>query len=59
MPPEAIRLQPNHVHARHNLGLTHLILGDKNAAMEQYRALVELDQEAASDLLKRISSARD
>jgi tetratricopeptide (TPR) repeat protein len=42
---QAIRLKPSLVEAHLNLEISYLWLGDKGAAIEEYKILKELDQE--------------
>jgi len=50
----AIRLQPRFAFARSNLGVAYLWVGDRQAALAQYRQLLDIDAAEASKLLDRI-----
>ncbi len=51
---EAIRLEPDDAFAHFSLGLTHLMSGNKGAALDEYRTLRKLDRELAESLFKFI-----
>ena len=51
---EAIRLKPDDAFAHWELGLTYLDLGDRGAALEEYRILKDLDAFLAEFLFKRL-----
>jgi len=48
---QALKLKPNWPTAHYQLGLAYHRMGDRNAAMEQYRILQRLDPELAAALL--------
>ncbi len=52
----ALKIQPDDVMAHVGLGLSELKHGNKNAAVRQYRVLVDLDPEAAERLLREINA---
>jgi tetratricopeptide (TPR) repeat protein len=47
---QAIRLKPDFVKAYYNLGRSFLALGNRDAAIEQYNILQNLDQDLAERL---------
>ena len=51
---EAIRLEPDNASAHFGLGLTHLMSGNRGAALDEYRTLRKLDRELAESLFKFI-----
>jgi len=51
---QAIRLKPDHARAHLGLGIAYVVLGDKAAALEEYRILQTLDKEKASVLFNGI-----
>ncbi|MCC6347929.1 MAG: tetratricopeptide repeat protein [Nitrospirales bacterium] len=53
---KAIRLRPRYASARYNLGIVYLKTGNKKAAQEQYKALMDIDSGTAEALLKEIGS---
>jgi len=55
---KAIEIRPRYAAARFNLGFTYLKKGDKEGAMQQYQALLELDTNAAAILNKQIKSTK-
>jgi len=52
---EAIKINPKYVSAYYNLGLVYHELGNKDAAMKEYKILKELNTSFAEQLLKTIS----
>jgi superkiller protein 3 len=50
----AIRLQPRFPFAISNLGVTYLLVGDRQAALAQYRELLSIDPTEAGKLLRKI-----
>ena len=50
----AIRQKSKYASAYYNLGMTYVALGDRAAAMEQYRVLQQVDTTRAGRLLKQI-----
>ncbi|MFO0752416.1 MAG: tetratricopeptide repeat protein [Thermodesulfovibrionales bacterium] len=53
---KAIQLRPKYASARYNLGVAYLKAGNIKAALEQYRALTDIDSGTAEALLKEIES---
>ena len=53
---EGIRLRPNSPLAIYNLGISYKAIGNRNGAMEQYRALQKLDEDMAQKLLNQINN---
>jgi hypothetical protein len=51
---QAIRLKPDHARAHFGLGGTYLVLGDRGAALEEYRILKGLDATKAAKLFDYI-----
>jgi tetratricopeptide (TPR) repeat protein len=51
---QAIRIKPDHANAHYNLGEVYLGLNDRNAAMEEYDILKNLDPQKADVLLNLI-----
>lgn len=51
---EAVRYAPGHVAARYNLGLLLLEMGDRGAALDEYKVLKNLDAEKANRLFDRV-----
>ena len=47
---QAIRLKPDFGRAYYNLGKSHLAMGNRDAAVEQYNILQNLDQDWAERL---------
>ena len=47
---QAIRLKPDDVKAHYNLGVAYWSLGDRGAALEEYRILKDLDPSLAGGL---------
>jgi tetratricopeptide (TPR) repeat protein len=47
---QAIRLKPDFSRAYYNLGKSHLAMGNRDAAVEQYNILQNLDQDWAERL---------
>ena len=47
---QALRLKPDDVDARFNLGLAYLYSGDKTAALKECDSLVPLDRSRADEL---------
>jgi len=52
---EAIQLEPNYVFAHYRLGGAYIIIGNREAALEQYEILKELDPDKAQALLNLIN----
>ena len=46
--------EPTHVYAIHGLGMAYVTTGDKNASMQQYHILKDLNADMAADLLRSI-----
>jgi len=44
---QAILIKPDHAAAHYNLAITHLILKDRDAALQEYNVLKIIDQEKA------------
>lgn len=51
---QAIRLKPDDARAHMGLGTFYLILGDRGAALEEYKILQTLDKERANALFNLI-----
>jgi|SRR5262245_980981 len=51
----AIKLNPNFAEARFGLGMAHSAIGDKQAALKEYRAIKKLDPQLAQQLLSNIN----
>ena len=51
---EAIRIDPDFVPAHYNLGYALFQKGDKSAALDEYKILKDLDQDAADKLFNLI-----
>jgi len=51
---QAVRLKPNDATAHFGLGMFYLILGDRGAALEEYKILQSLDKEQANVLFNSI-----
>jgi tetratricopeptide (TPR) repeat protein len=47
---QAIKLKPDYANAHYNLGLTYLILNDKDSAIEEFRILKELTPQSVDNL---------
>jgi len=52
----AIQQKPSYGLAYYNLGLTYKALGNRNGAMDQYRALQRIDAPRAQKLLNQINN---
>jgi len=55
---EALRINPDFVEAHYNMGLYYLRSGERDAALEQYKILKKLDDEAADQLFDLIYGDR-
>ena len=55
---KAIALRPHYATARYNLGMVLLKQGKRDAAMRQYRALLEFDITTAASLKKELDTER-
>ena len=51
---QAIRIYPDHASAHCNLGVTYLMVGDRNSALNEYKILKELDIDLANKLFDLI-----
>ena len=51
----AIKLNPNFAEARFGLGMAYSAIGDKQAALKEYRAIKKLDPKLAQQLLSNIN----
>lgn len=51
-----LNVEPTNVFANHALGMVCIGLGNREAAMQQYHILKNLNQDAANDLLQRINN---
>jgi len=51
----AIKLNPNFAEARFGLGMAYSAIGDKQAALKEYRAIKKLDPQLAQQLLSNIN----
>ena len=51
---QAIRIKPNYAEARCGLGIVYSMMGDKDAARQQYEILKTLDKTLAKKLLSII-----
>ena len=51
----AIRIQPSHAMAHFWLGLAYFDRGDKDSAVEEYKALYLLNEKLANELLELIN----
>ncbi|HEV2667609.1 MAG TPA: tetratricopeptide repeat protein, partial [Blastocatellia bacterium] len=51
----AIKLDPNYAAAYFGLGMAYSAIGDKQAAMKEYRTLKKLDPQLAQQLLSNIN----
>jgi tetratricopeptide (TPR) repeat protein len=51
---QAIRLKPDYAEAHFYIGLTHLMMGDRGSALEEYKILKELDEKKANELFNLI-----
>ena len=51
---EAVRIAPNAVKPRYNLGMSYVNMGDIQGALKQYNTLKRLDKKKAAELLKFI-----
>jgi tetratricopeptide (TPR) repeat protein len=49
---QAIRLKPDDAKAHYGLGLAYFLLGDRGAALEEYRILKDMDADLAGELFK-------
>jgi tetratricopeptide (TPR) repeat protein len=54
----AIRLQPHFAFARSNLGVAYLWVGNRQAALDQYRELINIDAAEAGKLLGKIEQKK-
>jgi tetratricopeptide (TPR) repeat protein len=52
---QAIRIKPDDAEAHYLLGITYLIIGDKDSALEEYKILKTLDVELAKELFNLIN----
>lgn len=55
---EAIRIWPEYHSAHYNLGLAYILLGNPEAALVEYRILVNLDETLANKLLESMGAIR-
>jgi hypothetical protein len=51
---QAVRIKPDYAEAHYGLGVVYLVIGDKNAALEQHKILKTLDAERANKLFNLI-----
>ncbi|MBA7514522.1 hypothetical protein ES705_06552 [subsurface metagenome] len=51
---QVIRIQPDYTFAHYSLGMIYLVQGDKNAALDEYKILKDLDQDTADKLFDMI-----
>jgi len=51
---QVIRIQPDYTFAHYSLGMMYLVQRDKNAALDEYKILKDLDQEIADQLFDMI-----
>ena len=51
---KAVKLQPDYTYAHYSLGMTYLVQGDRNAALDEYKILMDLDKEIANQLFDMI-----
>jgi len=51
---QAIRINPDYALAHYNLGVTYILIGDTNAALNEYKILKELDIDKANELFDLI-----
>jgi len=51
---QAIRIDPDDADAHYNLGVTYILIGDRNSALNEYKILKELDIDLANKLFDLI-----
>jgi len=51
---QVIRILPDYTFAHYSLGMIYLVQGDKNAALDEYKILKDLDQDTADKLFDMI-----
>ena len=51
---QVIHIQPDYTFAHYSLGMIYLVQGDKNAALDEYKILKDLDQDIADQLFDMI-----
>ena len=51
---QAIRIDPDDAKAHYNLGVTYILIGDRNSALNEYKILKELDIDLANKLFDLI-----
>jgi tetratricopeptide (TPR) repeat protein len=52
---QAIKIKPDFAKAYFNLGITYVVLGDKDSALDQYKILEKIDKDLANKLFSKIS----
>ena len=51
---KSLSIRPDYFDAHFNLGINHLRIGDRGAALDEYKILKELDKERANALFNLI-----